>query len=76
MFLIWKPVIFRKVQLIKYLSGGVVLYAAQTNAQIDAEIAKKGGFRTETNYDFLYMVTTAAPPRPRLCCKATLAPST
>jgi len=32
-----------------YLSGGVVIYAAQANAQIDAEIAKKGGLRTETN---------------------------
>jgi polyhydroxyalkanoate synthesis regulator phasin len=31
------------------LSGGVALYAAQTNTQIDAEIAKKGGFQTETN---------------------------
>ena len=49
MFLIWKPAIFRKVKEIKYLSGGVVLYAAQANTQIDAEIAEKGGFRTETN---------------------------
>ncbi len=32
------------------MSGGVVLYAAQSNAQIDAEIVKKGGFRTETSY--------------------------
>jgi len=47
-FLIWKPAIFRKVKEIKYLSGGVALYAAQSNAQIDAEIAEKGGFRTET----------------------------
>jgi hypothetical protein len=29
--------------------GGVVFYAAHSNAQIDAEIAEKGGFRTETN---------------------------
>jgi hypothetical protein len=48
-FLIWKPAIFRKVKEIKHLSGGVALYAAQSNAQIDAEIAEKGGFRTETN---------------------------
>jgi hypothetical protein len=26
------------------------LFAAQTNLQIDAEIAKKSRFRTETNY--------------------------
>ncbi len=47
-FLIWKPGIFRKIKEVKHLSGGVVLYAAQSNAQIDAEIAEKGGFRTET----------------------------
>jgi len=47
-FLIRKPEIFRKVKEIKDLSGGVVLYAAQSNAQIDAEIAEKSGFRTET----------------------------
>lgn len=50
MFLIRKPVIFRKVKEIQHLSGGVVLYAAQSNVQIDAEIAEKGGFRTETNW--------------------------
>ena len=48
MFLIWKPAIFRKVKEVKHLSGGVVLYAAQANGQTDAEIAKKGGFQTET----------------------------
>ena len=47
-FLIWKLEIFRKVKEIKHLCGGVVLYAAQSNASIDAEIAGKGGFRTET----------------------------
>jgi peptidoglycan hydrolase-like amidase len=31
------------------LSGGAVLYAAQSNPQIDAEIAEKGRFRTNTN---------------------------
>jgi hypothetical protein len=46
-FLIWKPAIFCKVKENKHLSGGVVLYAAQANAQIDAEIAEKNGFRTE-----------------------------
>ena len=30
------------------MSGGVVLYAAQTNALVDAELVKKGRFRTET----------------------------
>jgi len=48
-FLIWKPAIFRKVKEIKHLSGCVVLYAAQSNTQIDAEIAEKGGFQTETS---------------------------
>ena len=47
-FLIWKPAIFIKIKEIKHLSGGVALYAAQTNVQIDAEIAEKGGFLTET----------------------------
>lgn len=47
-FLIWKPAIFCQIKEIKHLSGGVVLYAAQTNVQIDAELVKKGGFRTET----------------------------
>ena len=40
--------IFCKVKEIKPLSGGVVLYAAQSKEQIDAEIVKKGGFRAET----------------------------
>ena len=50
MFLIWKPAVFRKVKEIKYLSGGVVLYAAQSNMWIDAEIAEKGDFQTETSF--------------------------
>ncbi|MCK4508277.1 MAG: hypothetical protein KAU27_07055 [Desulfuromonadales bacterium] len=41
---------FRNIKEIKPLSGGVALYAAQSNAQIDAEIAEKGGFQTETNW--------------------------
>jgi len=50
-FLILKPAIFRKVKEIKHLSGGVALYTAQSNVQIDAEIAEKGGFQTETIYE-------------------------
>jgi hypothetical protein len=49
-FPIWKRAIFRKVKEIKGLSGGVVLYAAQSNPPIDAEIAEKGRFRMNTNY--------------------------
>ena len=48
MFLIWKRAIFCQIKEIKHLSGGVVLYAAQTNALVDAELVKKGLFRTET----------------------------
>jgi hypothetical protein len=40
---------FRKIKGIKHLNGGVVLYAAQSNTQVDAEIAEKDGFQTETN---------------------------
>jgi hypothetical protein len=47
-FSIWKRAIFRKVKEIEDLSGGVVLYAAQSNPLIDAEIAEKGRFRTKT----------------------------
>jgi hypothetical protein len=47
-FLIWKRGIFCKFKEIKGLSGGEHLFAAQTNLQIDAEIAKKSRFRTET----------------------------
>jgi hypothetical protein len=48
-FLIRKRAIFRKAKESKDLSGGVVLYAAQSKLQIDAGIAEKGRFRTETN---------------------------
>ena len=41
-------IFFCQIKEIKHLSGGVVLYAAQSNALIDAEVVKKGGFRTET----------------------------
>jgi hypothetical protein len=47
-FLMWKRDIFCKFKEIKGLSGGEHLFAAQTNLQIDAEIAKKSRFRTET----------------------------
>ncbi len=47
-FLIWKPVFFCQIKEIKHLSGGVALYAVQSNVQIDAELVEKGGFRTET----------------------------
>ena len=47
-FSIWKREVFRKVKEIKHLSGGVVVYAAQSNVQIDAEIAEKSRFRTKT----------------------------
>jgi hypothetical protein len=47
-FSIWKRVIFRKAKETKELSGGVVIYAAQSNPPIDAEIAEKGRFRTKT----------------------------
>jgi hypothetical protein len=50
-FSIWKREIFRKIKEIKDLSGGVVLYAAQSNPPIDAEIAEKGRFRTKTSYN-------------------------
>jgi len=50
-FSIWKRAIFSKIKEIKEikdLSGGVVLYAAQSNPRIDAEIGEKGRFRTKT----------------------------
>jgi hypothetical protein len=47
-FSIWKRAIFCKIKEIKDLSGGVVLYAAQSNPPIDAEIAEKDRFRTKT----------------------------
>ncbi len=49
-FSIWKRVVFRKIKEIKDLSGGVVLYAAQSNPRIDAEITEKGRFRMKTSY--------------------------
>ncbi len=48
-FSIWKRVIFHKIKEIKNLSGDVVLYVAQSNPQVDAEIAEKGRFRTKTS---------------------------
>ncbi|WP_279614966.1 hypothetical protein [Desulfatiglans anilini] len=37
------------IKEIKRLRGGSLQVAAQTNAQIDAEIGQKDHFRTETN---------------------------
>ena len=48
-FLGWKPATFRQIKEIKHLRAGVVLYAAQANVQIDAEVAEKGGFQTKTD---------------------------
>jgi len=39
------------------LSGGVVLYAAQSNVQVDAEIAEKGRFQTKTKWDETVQIT-------------------
>jgi hypothetical protein len=53
------------------LSGGVALYAAQTNAQIDAEIAEKGGFQTETNKEvtMIELFEKSARMKAKLFCK-------
>ena len=42
--------IFCKFKEIKELRGGILLYAAQAIPRIDAEIAEKGPFWTETIY--------------------------
>lgn len=46
-----KRAIFPKVKEIKGLRGGVVVYAAQANVPIDAEIGEKGRFRMKTNQE-------------------------
>jgi hypothetical protein len=56
-FSIWKRAFFCKVKEIRDLSGGVVLYAAQSNPPIDAEIAEKSRFRTRTR-EMSVMITT------------------
>ena len=43
-----KREIFLKVKEIKRLRGGVAIYAAQANVQIDAEIVENGRFQMET----------------------------
>jgi len=48
MFSIRKGGIFCKVKEIKGLCGDVLLYVAQANLKIDAEIAKKHPFRMKT----------------------------
>ena len=45
----WKRAIFCCGQEIKGLRGGVVLYAAQENPQIDTAITEKGRFRMITS---------------------------
>jgi hypothetical protein len=47
-FSIRKRAFFRKANEIKDLNGGVVLYAAQSNPQVDAKIAVKDRFLTNT----------------------------
>jgi len=44
-----KRVIFRDVKESKGLRRGVLLYAAQENPQVDAEIAEERRFRTGTS---------------------------
>jgi hypothetical protein len=60
-FLLWERVIFRCSEEPKYLSGGGVLYAAQSNAQIDEATTEKGRSQAETGYIFssLAMVTVS-----------------
>jgi len=45
----WKRAIFRCGKEIKNLRGGIILYAAQENPQIDTATAEKGRFRMKTN---------------------------
>ena len=45
----WKRAIFRCSKEIKGLRGGVVLYAAQENPQIDTVTAEKGRFRMKAS---------------------------
>ena len=45
----WKRTIFHCGKEIKGLRGGVVLYAAQENPQIDTATAEKGRFRMKTS---------------------------
>ena len=46
----WKRAILRKVKEINGLRGDGHVYVAQEIRQIDAEIAQKSRFRTETSY--------------------------
>jgi len=45
------------------LCGGVLLYAAQANSQIDAEIAEKGRFRTGTGWTVCQVMNTPGTSR-------------
>jgi hypothetical protein len=46
-----KRAILPKVKEIKRLRGGVVVYAAQANVRIDAEMGGRVRFRMKTNYN-------------------------
>jgi hypothetical protein len=48
-FLDWKRGIFRRGKEIKGLRGGVDVYAAHASLKIDAAMAEKNRFRTETS---------------------------
>ena len=50
-----KRAIFSKIKEIKHLRGGVVVYAAQASAWIDAEIGGNGHFRMKTSYAPIYI---------------------
>src|SRR5262249_60588971 len=50
--------------------------AAAGDLRAAGEGRRRGETTQEVRSGLRYMVTTAAPPRPRLCCSATFAPST
>jgi len=41
----WKRAIFCQIKEVEHLRGDIAVYVAQANAQIDAELAKKGRFQ-------------------------------
>ena len=54
---------FPKVKEIKDLRGDVLLYVAQVNPQIDAEIGKNSPFRTKTSLTITGPVSSISEPR-------------
>jgi hypothetical protein len=54
----WQRVIFRQIKEAKESCGGVVLYAAQTTPQADAEFAKKGRSQPESAHHLKPLVLT------------------